>query len=67
MKRHNLQSLNYSDSLLSVFDIGGFLPRNLHLQSKGIEYDKQQLSSDLQALTEDYKKAREDVIKEVER
>lgn len=56
MKQRSLRSINYSDSLLSAFDIGGSLPLSM-LQSKGIDQDMQQLSADRKVLEEDYQKA----------
>jgi hypothetical protein len=62
MKRLSLYKLDYSDSLLSAFDISGSLLLSETLwQSKDIGHDMNQLMKDLDILEEDYRNAYENI------
>lgn len=66
MKR--LYTLDYSASLLSVFDIGGslFLDHNV-LQSKGLAHDMHELMKDQNILQKDYENACKKITKNEEK
>ena len=67
MRRAYKYSLDYPASLLSAFDIGGFLLLgNIARPQNGVQHDMSQLINDQKVLEEDYQKAREKVARNQE-
>ncbi|MCI0381571.1 MAG: hypothetical protein L0207_00755 [Chlamydiae bacterium] len=67
MKRAYEYSIDYSLALLSAFDIMSSLTmNNISSPSNGIQYDLNQLNGDLKALEEDYRNAREKILRKID-
>ena len=67
MKKRNFYTIDLPPSLLSVFDLGGFIYFGEDKPiSRGWEHDWEQLSCDHSFLIEDYKKACEWIKSEME-
>lgn len=68
MKDYSRFSTDYSDSILSIFDIGAVLFRkDSILQSKGLEGDLERLSHDQVTLENDFRIASNRILKQVEK